>query len=192
MMITRSLVWLGCLLVCSSAPAIAEESAPTRLPAGYYLYLGPQPGKADSPRGFHVDSSGKVTWDGSDPPPAARAAEQPQVDDSVQPQYENCESANYPVLNWKPRPVGDVPDGVAKLWTTFDANKIRYKLTLFKVARDAASFRRVQLLDDHGFEVKKITAVDFVPVGDSELLEARGEQYCTPGDYQRIRDYVVK
>lgn len=108
------------------------------------------------------------------------------------------ETYDYPTIKWRPKPLSDVPGGIAQLWTTYEwadekhqSGTMNYRLTVFK-GRDKNSIE-VQLLDDKGFKITQFNASDFHQIpGSTDLMEARDSHECTEERYKRVGDYSVK
>jgi len=207
-------------LLVGTDSAHAEEHSKFDLTPGYYIYLGPQPGRV-APRAFTINGTGSVYWQDNttsteeklpgldlSPLPANRPSRQSA---SSQPSSDQYESINYPIIKWKPKPISSLPGGFVQLSTTYEQNYVKYKVTLFKSKSLQAAPKNgmnpplspagiptfpidVQLLDQNGFKLVQFTVNqnqwDVIP--GTNVLEARDQLSCNEWDYKRSRDYTVK
>ena len=108
------------------------------------------------------------------------------------------ETNEYPTIKWKPKALSDNPDGVVRLWTTFDIGPktapqgtMKYRLTLFKATNK--DNREVQILDAMGFKLMQFNANDFHNIpGAPDIVEARDSVPCSEDQYKKAHDYSVK
>lgn len=174
----------------------------SKLPSGYYIYMGPKPG-ATPPIGLTLNWDGSIVWQNNDKAPAQTEKPQPKSvprensstpvsDDSVQ-----WEIRNYPFIKWKAHHITTIPGGIAQLSTNYDdasfQSPLKCKLVLGKIAQIPNEVK-VQLLDANGFKLieVRIYGGSFHPVPGTIFVEANTDHYCNEQEYRKVRDYLVE
>jgi hypothetical protein len=178
--------------------AEAEDSKVPNLPSGYYIYLGPQPGKSP-PEGFTVTEDKHVLWQRSIKQDSSNSTVPTSVG-KAQEKDSFFESYEYPIIEWKAQPIGGLPGAFAKLRTTYDDNNpgrygkgsVKYRLTLVKVPSAIANpVVGVEIFDKGGFKLANFSALRFHQIPGTTLLEATGDQECREEDYRQAWSYAV-
>jgi hypothetical protein len=198
-------VGLSCFLALPCGVLAQKQS---KLPAGYYIFMGRQPGSSP-PKAVVINDDGSIHWQDVGKAPVAQSdrasnqAPQPVAKSGQLPENHSgsqWEMYKYPMIRWRPHPITTVPGGVAQLTTTFDSTAgsyseaaVKYKLTLFNVPEIPYDVQ-VQLLDGNGFKVLEFQVYQsaFHPVPGTSLIEVSDECTCTEKAYKQARDYTVK
>jgi hypothetical protein len=198
-----------CSLTAWPGAALSEEPPQGKLPPGYYVYLGQQPG-VSPPKALTISAGGSIIWQDSSSDQAAQkeplkdilstpqpAAPDPAHSGGASGTESQFETYEYPIIKWRPKPIADVPGAFAQLWTTYIGSSgtygtMKYRLTLLKAPSPVPALE-VQILDRNGFKVTGFTAAGtfFEPIPGTSLVEARDQRPCREEDYKAACDYTV-
>jgi len=196
--------WIFFLLAFAAfvPKAEAQGNTTSSMPAGYYVYLGAEPGKFPQVR-LRVTKEGSVVW--QKPEENSQQGQKDysnsEVGQSQQNQAtaetSNIESYEYPKIKWKPKLITEVPGAIAQLLTTFEQKSqwqtvVKYKLTLFKVPQIPTGIE-IELVDQDGFKLTEfhVYSESFHQIS-ANLVEATGSLSCAEKDYARARDFNIK
>lgn len=203
-------VAFACLSV--NPAAVGQVSDKSELPAGYYIYMGPEPGGRIEKK-FYISPDGGINWP-KEKPGDSKKPEEPKKSGGLldklipgQPREpgpdDMFEVYRYPLIKWKGVPIiGGPPDAVAKLSTTYEIDQVRYvgrgmiRYTLFVQARQRILPIAIQLLDENGFMLGQFAIEsEFLPQkgpAGYQTLVAKGDFYCDEKLYKRMRGYSVR
>ena len=203
-------VAVGCL--CINPPAVGQVSDKSELPAGYYVYMGPDPGGRIEKK-FYISPDGGINWP-KDKPPEEKKAEDAKKPGGLldklipgQPREpgpdDNFEVYKYPLIKWKSVSItGGPSDALARLSTTYEVDQTRYigrgmiKYKLVVQARQRLLPIGIQLLDENGFLLAEFAIEsEFLPQkgpAGYQTLVSKGNFYCDEKLYKRMRGYSVR
>ena len=204
------------MIACCFFPAqtLARNQNQPKLPPGYYIFIGRQPGSSP-PKYVIIYEDGTFQWESSSAeghsvPGLKHSPNQPPAIDHPQPGNQPAalevrgefDTYEYPFIKWKPKllPTG----ALVQLETTLEEDGsghrfngiVKYKVNVLVKGNSLVPSHGIkfELLDNKGFGLCKfsISASELGVITGTSILQARGTANITEENYKKAVDYSVK